>query len=176
MNTEVFDAIFEMLAEEQVKLFSGPRFHRTIKFAPDEAKNLHYEYFDRECTIELVEDINEAIEFINKNGSSHTESIVTANAKSADYFLKNVNSACVFHNASTRMSDGYKFGLGAEVGISTDKIHARGPVGVEGLMTTKWLLFGDGCTASEFNNGSRKFLHEKHNLIEENVIKSAENN
>lgn len=177
VNTEVFNAIFEMLSDEKVKLFSGPRFHRTIKFAPEEAKNLSYEYFDRECTIELVEDINEAIQFINKNGSSHTESIVTSNAKSADYFLKNVNSACVFHNASTRMSDGYKFGLGAEVGISTDKIHARGPVGVEGLMTTKWLLAGDGCTAAEFSNGTRKFLHEKHvDLPEEEAKSKAENN
>jgi delta-1-pyrroline-5-carboxylate synthetase len=104
-----------MLAEEKVKLFSGPRFHGTIKFAPEKAKSLHNEYLDRECTIELVEDVNEAIEFINKNGSCHTESIVTSNFETAQCFLKNINSACVFHNVSTRMSDGYRFGLGAEV-------------------------------------------------------------
>ncbi len=92
----------------------------------------------------MVDDINEAIRHIAKYGSLHTESIVTKDYSASQKFLKEVNSSSVIVNASTRMSDGYVFGLGAEVGISTTKIHSYGPMGVEDLTTTKFIVLGDG--------------------------------
>ena len=160
LHTEFFDAIIETLENEHVKINSGPLLHRSLKFSPPMATELKHEYSDLELTIELVEDVNAAIGHINKYGSGHTESIVTKNMETAGKFMKNVDSSSVFHNVSTRMADGYRYGLGAEVGISNGKIHARGPVGVEGLLTTKWLLFGHGDTAAEYTNGQKHFIHE----------------
>jgi glutamate-5-semialdehyde dehydrogenase len=102
------------------------------------------EYLDLIVSIKVVSDIDEAIRHINRYGSRHTESILTASQSNARKFVKEVDSACCFINISTRFSDGYQFGLGAEIGISTDKLHARGPMGLEELTTYKWIAKGSG--------------------------------
>ncbi len=102
------------------------------------------EYLDLILAVKVVDDIDEAIGHIAKYGSLHTETIVTKDYAASQKFLKEVNSSSVIVNASTRMSDGYVYGLGAEVGISTTKIHSYGPMGVEDLTTTKFIVLGDG--------------------------------
>ena len=92
--------------------------------------------------------MDEAIEHINRYGSHHTETIVSENYSKAMRFLREVDSSSVMVNASTRFADGFEYGLGAEIGISTDKIHARGPVGLDGLTSQKWIVFGDGQVRS----------------------------
>lgn len=103
-----------------------------------------YEFLDLILAIKIVDHIDSAIEHINKYGSLHTESIITQNYSNAQKFLKEVNSSTVLVNASTRFSDGFQLGLGAEIGISTTKLHAFGPMGLEELTTTKFIIYGNG--------------------------------
>jgi glutamate-5-semialdehyde dehydrogenase len=122
--------------------------------------------FDREylslcMSVKVVQSLDDAIQFINEHGSHHTDVIVTENSAAADEFERRVDSAGVYHNASSRFADGFRYGFGAEVGVSTSRIHARGPVGVEGLLTYKYVCRGKGHIVSEFGveEGKRHYTH-----------------
>jgi glutamate-5-semialdehyde dehydrogenase len=121
------------------------------------------EYLDYEIAIKIVATMEDAIEHINTYGSGHTEAIITQNDQTAHIFMMLVDSGNVFHNCSTRFSDGFKYGFGAEVGISTNKIHARGPVGLDGLVIYKYKLFGKGQIVGDYATGKETF---KHNYIQ----------
>mmetsp|Transcript_21230 Transcript_21230/g.46003 ORF Transcript_21230/g.46003 Transcript_21230/m.46003 type:complete len:794 (-) Transcript_21230:79-2460(-) len=149
-----------------VKCLGGPKAMKT-GLCDIPAQEMKCEYGDLTCMVEIVEDMDEAIDWIHKYGSGHTESIVCADDSDAgEEFLKRVDAACVFKNASTRFADGYRFGLGAEVGISTGRIHARGPVGVEGLLTVKWQLRSTGVNCvQEYGGGDPQKVYTHKELI-----------
>ena len=115
------------------------------------------EYLNLIISAKTVENIDEAIWHINKYGSHHTDCIITEDNKAAEYFMRMVDSAGVYQNCSTRFADGFRYGFGAEVGISTGKIHARGPVGLEGLVTYKYKLFGNGQIVGDYASGRKSF-------------------
>jgi gamma-glutamyl phosphate reductase len=123
------------------------------------------EYNDLVISIALVDDLSEAVKFINTHGSHHTDAIVTYNDEKQSEFAKYVDSADVIINASTRFADGFRFGKGAEVGVSTNKIHSRGPVGMEGLMIYKYVLVGNGQIVKDYvGENAKKYIHEKLDL------------
>lgn len=136
--------IANMLQEVDVDLRGCPETLKLIDCRPAIEEDYYAEYSDLILAIKVVENIDEAISHINKYGSGHSESIITTNYYSAEKFLKEVDAAVVYVNASTRFTDGGEFGLGAEIGISTQKLHVRGPMGAEDLTTTKYMIYGSG--------------------------------
>lgn len=125
-----------------------------------ESESFHHEYVDLIIALKIVGGVDEAINHINTYGSHHTDCILTQNAETAEKFMTLVDSANVYQNASTRFADGFRYGFGAEVGISTSKIHARGPVGLEGLLSYKYKLFGHGDIVGDYASGKKHFIHK----------------
>ena len=155
------DACVKALGERKVALRGCAETRkRHPQMEPAMEADWDTEYGDLVLSIRQVPGIVEALDHIAQHGSRHTDAIVAQDAEAAVRFLAEVDAACVFHNASTRFSDGYRFGLGAEVGISTDKLHARGPVGVEGLLTYRWLLHGRGQCTTDYSPDGRHYMHK----------------
>ena len=154
--------VAQALAKRGVELRVGERLQSVVPHAkPASDDDFHTEYGALIVNMQVVRDIGEAIAHIARYGSAHTDAICTEDGAAAERFLREVDSASVFHNASTRFADGFRYGLGAEVGVSTSRIHARGPVGVEGLLTTRWLLRGGGQIVSDYSSGAKRFKHER---------------
>jgi glutamate-5-semialdehyde dehydrogenase len=150
------------LEQRKIELRGCEKTAAIIKAKPATEKDWATEYLDCIISIKVVAGLDDAIEHINRYGSHHTDTIVTANKEKASRFMEMVDSANVFWNCSTRFSDGYRYGLGAEVGISTNKIHARGPVGLEGLVIYKWKLLGSGQVVADYcGKNAKKFTHKK---------------
>jgi glutamate-5-semialdehyde dehydrogenase len=155
-------AIKAALEAKGVELRGCEKTRKTIDIKPANEEDWATEYLAEILSIRTVDSLDEAIDHINTYGSHHTDAIITQSQTAAAEFMQLVDSANVFLNASTRFSDGYRYGLGAEVGISTNKIHARGPVGLEGLVIYKWNLLGSGQIVADYSGPDAKnFTHKK---------------
>lgn len=154
--------VTDRYAEAGVELRGDEAARAVVEMDEASESDWSTEYGDLVLSIKIVESLDGAIDHVNTYGSKHTDSIVTEDADRASTFMRSIDSASVFHNASTRFSDGYRFGLGAEVGISTGKTHARGPVGLEGLTTYKYHLEGSGQIVGTYaGDDAKPFLHEE---------------
>ncbi len=157
----VLPLVKQQMDEKGVELTGCTNTAKIIEVIPATEHTWTTEYLDKKLSVKIVSNTTEAIDHINYYGSAHTDAIVTSDENTANDFLNLVDSANVFWNCSTRFSDGYRYGLGAEVGISTNKIHARGPVGLEGLVIYKWKLKGKGQVVQDYSEGNKKFIHKK---------------
>lgn len=147
------------LDKKSVEIFGDEGTQKIIEAKPACEADWATEYLDYTIAIKLVADVDEAIKHINTYGSGHTDSIITVNKANAMKFMNLVDSGNVFWNASTRFSDGFKYGFGAEVGISTSKLHARGPVGLDGLTSYKYKLIGNGHIVDDYATNKKRFKH-----------------
>lgn len=147
VHQDIAPAFLPMLKDafnQKVTLYGDEKTQQIISCLKATSQNYATEYDDYICNIKVVEDINEAISHIYQYSTKHSESIITENKETAQYFMDALDSACLYHNASTRFTDGGQFGFGAEVGISTQKLHARGPLGLPEITSTKYLIYGSG--------------------------------
>ena len=155
---KLFPRLNKAFNDAKIKVFA----HENIIDKFDNAvlatdNSFHTEYLEKTVNVKTVDDIDEAINHINTYGSHHTDAIITNIDSNADYFMNRVDSANVYKNCSTRFADGFRYGFGAEVGISTGKLHARGPVGLEGLCTYKYKLYGNGDIVADYADGKKEF-------------------
>jgi len=135
---------------------------KDLKVKKAKEKDWSTEYNDLIISIKVVRSIEEALDHINKYGSHHTDAIITSDKKAGEYFLNFVDSSSVMLNASTRFADGFRYGKGAEIGISTGKIHARGPTGMEGMLIYKYKLIGNGHKVSDYvGKNAKPYTHKK---------------
>ena len=148
----------QLLGDDRARDLLGPP--KTCEIPVGEVEDWHTEYGDLTLALRVVDSLDEAIDHIHQYGSAHTESICTSDPSAAARFLNEVDAATVLHNASTRFADGFRFGFGAEVGVSTSKIHARGPVGLDGLTTYKYIVRGHGHLVADYRGpNARSFTH-----------------
>lgn len=157
MAEELLPALENSSYAGNVELRGCPETMKIISCIPATEEDYRTEYLDYILSIKIVHNLEEAIDHINKYGSHHTDCIVTEVPQDADKFMTLVDSANVYQNCSTRFADGFRYGFGAEVGISTGKLHARGPVGLDGLVTYKYKLFGNGHIVADYVEGRKKF-------------------
>jgi len=151
----------EALEANGVEIRGCERTREIIDAVPATEEDWRTEYLDLILSVRVVDSLDQAVGHINRYGSGHTDAVVTSDRERGVRFMDHVDSADVFVNCSTRFSDGFRYGLGAEVGISTNKIHARGPVGLEGLVIYKWRLFGEGQVVADYSGeGARRFTHK----------------
>ena len=154
---ELLPPIVEALQAEGVEVRGTDEVRAIVDCAPATDADWDTEYLALIVSIKLVDGVDEAIDHINRHGSHHTDAIITEDAATAARFMQLVDSAGVYQNCSTRFADGFRYGFGAEVGISTSKLHARGPVGLEGLVTYKYKIFGSGQIVGDYASGKSSF-------------------
>lgn len=159
MANSFLPALKEALDAKSVEIRGCERTRQIISCKEATEEDWKTEYLDYILSIRIVDSLDDAIEHINTYGSGHTDSIVSQSEENINRFLEYVDSGNVFANCSTRFSDGFRYGFGAEVGISTNKIHARGPVGLDGLVTYKYKLIGDGHIVADYASNKRRFTH-----------------
>ena len=154
---EFVPKLYEALKENNVELRGTEEIVKSTGCNQGTEEDNRKEYLDYIVSAKVINSLDEAIEHINYFGSHHTDCIITENSETANEFMRYVDSAGVYQNCSTRFADGYRYGFGAEVGISTSKIHARGPVGLEGLVSYKYKLFGNGNVVDDYAKGKKQF-------------------